>query len=194
MMTLLRPARPADAAAIAEVWHSGWRDAHLGNVPDALVALRTAEAFATMAAQRVAPHHTAPSDTAPSDTTTRDETRRHETTHHGRPPGEEASSTTVADIDGIVAGFVMVVGDELDQIFVAAGHRGSGIAGLLLNEAERLIAGGGHDIAWLAVVPGNARARRFYERHGWHDNGPFIRKAAGVDVPCLRYGKKVAGE
>ncbi|WP_327109682.1 hypothetical protein OHB12_17530 [Nocardia sp. NBC_01730] len=34
------PRRPEDASAIAEVWHHGWRDAHLGYVPDALLTVR----------------------------------------------------------------------------------------------------------------------------------------------------------
>ncbi len=94
-----------------------------------------------------------------------------------------------------VAGFVMVVGDEVEQVYVSADHRGSGVAVLLLAEAERLVAAAGHRRAWLAVVAGNARARRFYERCGWVDEGPFeyaARVAGGtVTVPCHRYVKPV---
>lgn len=82
------------------------------------------------------------------------------------------------------------------QVYVAAGHRGGGVSDTLLAEAERLVAGGGHPMAWLAVVPGNARARRFYERNGWTDDGGFLHEApdAGriVMVPCRRYVKQVA--
>jgi hypothetical protein len=46
------------------------------------------------------------------------------------------------------------------------------------------------------VVPGNARARRFYERNGWIDEGPFDYTAATengpISVPCHRYTKAVA--
>jgi GNAT superfamily N-acetyltransferase len=90
----------------------------------------------------------------------------------------------------------MVVGDEVEQVYVDADHRGSGVAALLLAEAERLVAGNGHAQAWLAVVGGNTRARRFYERNGWHDEGPFEYAAATADgpiaVPCQRYVKSVA--
>ena len=72
----------------------------------------------------------------------------------------------------------MVAGAEVEQVYVAAGHRGSGVARLLLAEAERLVAAGGHPRAWLAVVAGNERARRFYAREGWTDEGPFSRAAS----------------
>ena len=104
--------------------------------------------------------------------------------------------TTVADVDGEVAGFVMVIGDEVEQVFVDREHRGTGLAGLLLAEAERQVASAGHDVAWLAVVAGNARARRFYERCGWADEGdlPYEVMAAGETYisSCRRYTKRVS--
>jgi GNAT superfamily N-acetyltransferase len=155
----LRPAIAADAETVATIWRDGWRDGHLGHVPDALVAIRTPESFRERAAGRVG-------DTA----------------------------VAVADPDE-VAGFVMVAGDEVEQVYVSADHRGSGVAGLLLAEAERLVAAGGHRRAWLAVAAGNARARRFYERSGWTDEGPFDYAAAipggTLPVPCHRYVKPV---
>jgi ribosomal protein S18 acetylase RimI-like enzyme len=152
----LRPATADDAGAIAQIWSDGWRDGHLGHVPDELVALRTRESFDPRAAARVA-------------------------------------DTVVADVDGEIAGFVMVVGDEVEQVYVAATHRGTGLAATLLTEAERLVAANGHDQAWLAVAPGNARARRFYERSGWTDEGRFDYPASTergtLAVPCHRYVK-----
>ena len=50
---VVRPGTPDDAAAVAAIWRDGWRDGHLGLVPDALVAVRTDESFSTRAAQRV---------------------------------------------------------------------------------------------------------------------------------------------
>ena len=68
------------------------------------------------------------------------------------------ADTTVATVDGAVAGFVMVVDDEVEQVYVSASHRGTGIAGLLMAEAEQQVRANGHPKAWLAVVEGNARA------------------------------------
>ncbi|RSM63429.1 GNAT family N-acetyltransferase [Amycolatopsis sp. WAC 01376] len=109
---------------------------------------------------------------------------------------DRVGDTTVAVLDGEVAGFVMVVGDEVEQVYVSSDHRGSGVAGVLLLEAERLVNAGGHSRAWLAVAPGNARARRFYERCGWVDEGEFDNRVPGpgglISVPCRRYVKTVA--
>lgn len=103
--------------------------------------------------------------------------------------------TTLADDAGSVAGFVMVVGDEVEQVYVAAGHRGTGLAETLLDEAERQVGSAGHGEAWLAVVEGNTRARRFYERRGWADGGalPYEVTAGGQTFlsPCRRYVKRV---
>jgi ribosomal protein S18 acetylase RimI-like enzyme len=114
----------------------------------------------------------------------------------GSRTADRIGATTVADVDGTVAGFVMVIGDEVEQLYVDASHRGSGIATALLTEGERQIAAAGHAKAWLAVAPGNARAIRFYERSGWTDEGVFDYQAEGPDgpfpVPCHRYVKPVS--
>ena len=154
----VRPGSPEDASAVAEIWRVGWRDGHLGSVPDELVAARHDASFRTRAAERVA-------------------------------------DTTVAVVDGQMAGFVMVVDDEVEQVYVSAGHRGCGVADALLREAERQVGAAGHGRAWLAVVAGNGRARRFYERNGWSDGGLFDHHAPGPDgsitVPAHRYVKDV---
>lgn len=103
---------------------------------------------------------------------------------------EHVQDTTVATVDGEVAGFVMVVGDEVEQVYVSAGHRGSGVASALLTAAEQSVVANGHSVAWLAVVAGNTRARRFYERQGWTDEGLFDHQAPGsIPVPAHRYTK-----
>ncbi|MEV4538775.1 GNAT family N-acetyltransferase [Asanoa sp. NPDC049518] len=155
----LRPAAETDAETLAEIWERGWADGHLGNVPDALVAVRTPETFRTRTVEGL-PH------------------------------------TTVALVGTAIAGFVKVVDDEVEQVYVAGAHRGSGVAGVLLAEAERQVAAEGYAEAWLAVAAGNGRARRFYERSGWSDAGLFDYLASTADgpipVPCHRYTKPVA--
>lgn len=158
MGVTIRAGGVEDAATVAQIWRSGWRDGHLGHVPDALVEARGPQWFDTRALELVA-------------------------------------HTTVALVDEQVAGFVVVHDDEVEQVYVSDAHRGSGIANLLLEEAERQVKANGHGRAWLAVVAGNTRARRFYERQGWSDGGEFEHQAPSPDgpitVPCLRYVKDV---
>lgn len=154
----VRPATVEDVASIAPIWHRGWQDAHVGNVPEELTRARTKRSFWTRAEQRV-------------------------------------PDTTVAEVDGHVAGFVMVVEDEVEQVYLDERHRGSGIASILLEEAEQQIRDNGHRTAWLAVVAGNKRARGFYAKRGWVDEGLFAHRAPGPDgpitVPSHRYVKSV---
>jgi GNAT superfamily N-acetyltransferase len=108
---------------------------------------------------------------------------------------DRVEDTTVAVVDDAIAGFVMVVDDEVEQVYVAAPHRGTGVAGALLEEGERQVRANGHSEAWLVVVAGNARARAFYERSGWRDAGSIVYEASNeagpIDVPCRRYTKSV---
>jgi len=154
---VLRPATDADSEAVAVLWHAGWRDGHLGHVPEALLAHRDEDSFRERVPARL-PH------------------------------------TTVAEVDGRVVGFVTVLGDELEQVYVAADARGTGVAGRLMEHGEHVVAAE-HEVAWLAVASGNARARRFYERTGWHDTGEIDYEAETADgtflVACRRYEKDV---
>jgi ribosomal protein S18 acetylase RimI-like enzyme len=108
---------------------------------------------------------------------------------------QRVADTTVATVDGAVAGFIMVVENEVEQVYVASTHRGTGMAAALLAKAEEIVANNGYESAWLAVVAGNARARRFYERNGWIDSGPIEYPAATgggpVVIPARRYAKWV---
>ena len=64
-----------------------------------------------------------------------------------------------------------------------------------MAEAERQVADGGYDVAWLAVAIGNVRARAFYEKQGWVNVGdlPYEVEALGEKFvsPCRRYEKTV---
>ena len=108
---------------------------------------------------------------------------------------ESVPITIVAMVGPELAGFAMVVADEVEQLYVAALHRGAGVADALLRDAEQQILRRGHREAWLAVVPDNTRARRFYERMGWIDVGRFDHLAPGDDepirVPAHRYVKRL---
>jgi GNAT superfamily N-acetyltransferase len=110
-----------------------------------------------------------------------------------RRAGDRVPDTLVVEVGGVVVGFVMTDADEVDQVYVAPVGRGSGAAIALLAAAEERIRSAGHSAAWLAVVRGNARARAFYERQGWADQGEFTHDAPGpagpISVTAHRYVK-----
>jgi GNAT superfamily N-acetyltransferase len=155
----IRKAAPGDADAIARIWHSAWRDSHVGHVPDGLLVFRREEDFLA------------------------------------RVPGRIDNMWVAESGDGAVVGFVAVMADELEQLFVERAARGTGVAAMLMDRGERELRLAGHRRAWLAVVAGNARARAFYARRGWRDMGPFIYQAettAGpFAVPSHRYEKEL---
>jgi GNAT superfamily N-acetyltransferase len=104
---------------------------------------------------------------------------------------ERIAGMWVAESNGQTLGFVVVKGDELEQIYVDRTARGTGDAAMLRHKAEAEIRSAGHRHAWLAVVAGNQRARSFYSRLGWRDSGPFSYLAetevGPLAVPSHRY-------
>jgi len=95
------------------------------------------------------------------------------------------ATVTVADRDGALIGFVTV--DEttgyLDQIVVAHEAWGSGLAAALLAEAKRLSPAG----LDLLVNQDNARAVRFYEKHGFGIAGADVNPRSGAALHRMRW-------
>ena len=87
---------------------------------------------------------------------------------------------TLAEIGGELAGFVTVDPKTmyLDQIVVAPEHWGSDVALRLLDEAKRLSPKG----LDLLVNKDNARAIRFYEKHGFAYAGEDKNPVSGIAV------------
>jgi GNAT superfamily N-acetyltransferase len=152
--SFVRKATSDDVEVVAEIWHIGWADGHLGHVPPELVRYRNREQFVSRARERI-------------------------------------EGMWVAERRGQTIGFVVVKGNELEQLYVDRAARGTGVAAMLLRKGEDEIRCAGHRAAWLAVVAGNQRARSFYSRLGWRDSGPMSYMAetdAGpFAVPTHRY-------
>lgn len=88
--------------------------------------------------------------------------------------GPLLDTTRVADLDGELAGFCSLKGDELNQLMVNAVARGTGAATALIVNAEARMRAGGTETAWLSCVIGNDRAAAFYRKNGWHLERTFI--------------------
>ncbi|MBO9451852.1 GNAT family N-acetyltransferase [Tropicibacter sp. R16_0] len=78
-----------------------------------------------------------------------------------------AATTRIAVRDGQVLGLCVVLKDEINQMYVSAQARGTGLAADLIQNGELRIRDAGHETAWLACAVGNDRAARFYEKRGW---------------------------
>lgn len=91
----------------------------------------------------------------------------------------------LAESDGALTGFVTVdpATRYLDQIVVAPEHWGSGVALALLDEAKRLSPNG----LELLVNKDNARAIRFYEKHGFAYSGEDKNPVSGIAVNRMKW-------
>lgn len=73
-------------------------------------------------------------------------------------------------------GLCIVKEDELYQLYVSAEARGTGVAAVLITDAEARIIVNGFRKAWLACAIGNERAATFYEKSGWYRTGNIINR------------------
>jgi putative acetyltransferase len=100
---------------------------------------------------------------------------------------EAAGAVTVCAFDNLnrLVGFVTVdpTTSYLDQLAVAAGAKGTGAAGVLLNEARRLSPTG----LVLDVNEDNARALAFYEREGFTKVAEGVNPHSGLKTRRLRW-------
>lgn len=166
----VRPATLADAPGIAEVQVLAWQAAYVGLMPqEYLDALEVADRTAYW--------------------------------QRGLTTGRPGTRLLVVTEGPLVVGFAVVGGalepegsplGELYAINLRPDTWGRGVGALLLAAAEETLVDLGHPEAVLWVVPGNARARRFYERHGWvSDAVERVATVFGVTVPEVRYRRRL---
>ncbi|HBR1356701.1 GNAT family N-acetyltransferase [Klebsiella pneumoniae] len=93
------------------------------------------------------------------------------------------SSVRVAGEINAPIGFCMVRGDELDQLYVSAHGRGTGVGAALLADGEARMSESGVATAWLACAIGNERAAAFYQKQGWSRTGTMLHQLDTQDGP-----------
>jgi putative acetyltransferase len=95
------------------------------------------------------------------------------------------ATIVVAEIDGTLIGYVTVDprNGYLDQIVVTPESWGGEVAALLIDEAKR-ISPAGLD---LLVNKDNARAIRFYDKHGFVPAGDDVNPVSGRPVNRMRW-------
>jgi putative acetyltransferase len=96
-----------------------------------------------------------------------------------------AATITVAEREGALIGFVTVDPKTryLDQIVVAPEAWGSEVAAALIAEARRLSPSG----LELKVNADNARAIRFYEKHGFAITGQDVNPGSGAPIYAMSW-------
>ena len=105
------------------------------------------------------------------------------------------ANVRVVGREGDPLGFYMLKDDELYQFYVSARARGTGVAAVLMADAEARLASLGLETAWLACAVGNNRAARFYEKNGWlrvRTETSWLQTPDGqIPVDIWRYEKHV---
>lgn len=83
---------------------------------------------------------------------------------------------------------------ELVSIYLLPEYLGEGYASPLLREALSALAYRKYEDVYLWVLEENRRARRFYEKYGFHANGDTIQaNIGGKELTEVRYIRKVTG-
>lgn len=82
-----------------------------------------------------------------------------------------AATALVAEDDGRVVGVAAIEADWLNGFYVRPESWGTAVAPALHDAALDAIRRTGAASARLWVLEANTRARRFYERRGWRENG-----------------------
>lgn len=103
---------------------------------------------------------------------------------------DEETEVLVAERSGTPVGFATVSPGWLRNLFVVPAEWGRGTGGALHDAAIELLRGHG-TAAQLWVLEANERARQFYERRGWRDDGGRSRSDFPPYPVELRYALEV---
>lgn len=169
---VLREARVEDAAGLARVHVDGWRLGYAGLLPASLLDGLDADARAARWERNL------------------------------REPAHASVRTWVAVVDREVAGFVSAGAgrdpgfEEVGEIWALYVHPDrwrAGIGGVLMEHALGELRGAGFEEAFVWVLEGNQRARGFYSRWGFaEDGGTKVASKDGVPLHERRMRRSLA--
>jgi GNAT superfamily N-acetyltransferase len=106
-------------------------------------------------------------------------------------PEGKWSKALVALQDARIIGVIVADDDWIEDLWIAAPYRGSGVGSRLLAAGEQQIAARGHAVAHLRVVADNEPARRFYAARGWTQTEAYPHERWGF--PMLDLIKSLQG-
>lgn len=110
--------------------------------------------------------------------------------------------TFVAEVDGLVVGFLAAAGSrdpdtskdagEIRALYLRDASKGRGVGAALLRAALQRLTESGFDRVTLNVLEGNTTTRSFYERFGFAlDGAGFSAQFGGREVFLVRYAARL---
>jgi putative acetyltransferase len=91
------------------------------------------------------------------------------------------AETWVYEFDGLVVGFIALMGNEVGAIFVDSRFHGQGIGRALMDKARSL-----RDVLELDVFKENLVGRKFYEKYGFRQVNEYLHAETGFMQLRLR--------
>lgn len=88
----------------------------------------------------------------------------------------------VVDDGASIIALMLTSNDWVDDLWVAASHRGLGTGSALLGKAEDEIVTRGHRRGLLRLVSGNNHALDFYKCHGWSLMRTYRHERLSIDM------------
>ena len=92
------------------------------------------------------------------------------------------TDTWVAEIDGVVEGFIALIGNEVGAIFLLPNWHGKGVGKALMDQAHAL-----HGDLEVEVFKENSIGRAFYLRYGFEFLEQKLHEPTGQQVLRLRF-------
>lgn len=92
------------------------------------------------------------------------------------------ADTWVAEFNGIVIGFIALLGNEVGALFVEPWFHGKGAGKALMDKARQL-----HTELELDVFKANKLGRKFYGRYGFELIAETVHEETGDDVLRLKF-------
>jgi putative acetyltransferase len=92
------------------------------------------------------------------------------------------TDTWVIDIDGVVEGFIALMGNEVGAIFLQPKHHGKGAGKTLMDKAQKL-----HSDLEVEVFKKNSIGRKFYSQYGFEHLEEKLHEPTGQKVLRLKF-------
>jgi ribosomal protein S18 acetylase RimI-like enzyme len=165
----LRPATPADAAALAKMHVASWHQAYRGIVPDSHLQEFTAERQTERFCESLASHA--------------------EETYVAESGGQVLGFLTLGDCRDPNADRQTT--GEIWGIYLSPDHWRKGIGRFLCTQSENMLVSRGCSFATLWVLEANDQARRFYEAMGFATDGETKQVELGAPLTAIRYRKEL---